>query len=178
MVVLRGDRVVLRPWRAADKAAFRRMGANPRVMEFLPGLLDAPQSDALADRIAGALDRRGWGWWALEVPGVAEFGGFVGLNRPAAPLPFAPCVEIGWRLDPALWGRFHATEAARACLDHAFGALGLPEVVAFTVPANTRSRAVMARIGMTRDPAGDFDHPALPTGHPLRPHVLYRMKAP
>lgn len=168
----------LRPWLARDRVAFRRINADPRVNEFLPGPLDGAESDALADRIQAAMAANGFGFWALEVPGVAEFGGFVGLHRPSAALPFAPCVEIGWRLAPELWGRGLATEAARACLDHAFGALALAEVVAFTVPANRRSRAVMERIGMARDQAGDFDHPALPAGHPLRRHVLYRMKAP
>lgn len=171
-------RTLLRPWRPADRAAFRALNADPAGMEFLPAPLSAAESDALADRIAAALAAEGFGFWALEIPGRAEFAGFVGLNRPAHALPFAPCVEIGWRLARAHWGHGYAGEAAGACLDHAFGALGLDEVVAFTVPANTRSRAVMERLGMARDPAGDFDHPALAEGHRLRRHVLYRKKAP
>lgn len=176
MGVLKSDRVVLRPWRDGDKAAFRRMGANPRVMEFLPGLLDAAQSDALADRIAGALDRRGWGWWALEVPGVAEFGGFVGLGEPVHQMPFGPAVEVAWRLDEPLWGHGYATEAARLALDFGFRQLGLAEIVSFTATVNRRSQAVMRRLEMRAD--GEFDHPALAEGHWLRRHVLYRKTAP
>lgn len=176
MVVLSGERVVLRPWRAADKAAFRRMGANPRVMEFLPGLLDTAQSDALAERIAGTLERRGWGWWALEVPGVAEFGGFVGLGEPAYQMPFGPAVEVAWRLDEPLWGHGYATEAARLALNFGFQELGLAEIVSFTAIVNGRSQAVMRRLDMRA--CGEFDHPALPEGHWLRRHVLYRKTAP
>lgn len=172
MVVLKADRVTLRPWRAGDWAAFRRMGADARVMEFLPGLLSAEESDALADRISGVLERRGWGLWALEVPGVAEFGGWVGLNEPAFAMPFGPAVEIAWRLDHALWGHGYASEAAQAALDYGFGVLDLPEIVSFTATVNLRSQAVMRRLGMVA--AGEFDHPALPEGHWLRRHVLYR----
>lgn len=108
--------------------------------------------------------------------------GFVGLLVPRFDPPFAhaddPCVEIGWRLSPTFWGRGFATEAGAAVLAQAFGDLGLAEVVAFTVPANARSRAVMARLGMVHDEASDFDHPQLPPGHPQRRHVLYRVPAP
>ncbi len=176
MTVLESGRVVLRPWRPSDRAGFRRMGANPRVMEFLPGLLGPAESDALADRIAAALERRGWGWWALEVPGVAEFGGFVGLGEPACEMPFGKAVEIAWRLDEPLWGHGYATEAAGLAMDHGFTALGLAEIVSFTATVNQRSQAVMRRLGMKAD--GEFDHPALAEGHWLRRHVLYRKTAP
>lgn len=152
------------------------MGADARVMEFMPGLLSAEESDALARRIADGIEQCGWGLWALEVPGVAEFGGFVGLKQAPAGVPFGPCIEIGWRLDAALWGRGYATEAARLALDHGFAVLGLGEIVSFTATVNTRSQAVMRRLGMTA--AGAFDHPALPDGHWLRRHVLYRKTAP
>lgn len=148
------------------------MGADARVMEFLPGLLTAEDSDALADRIAAAIERRGWGLWALEVPGVAEFGGWVGLTEPAFAMPFGPAVEIAWRLDHSLWGRGYATEAAQAALEYGFTTLGLPEIVSFTATVNRRSQAVMRRLGMAA--AGEFDHPALPEGHWLRRHLLYR----
>lgn len=173
MVVLQGKRVRLRPWREDDRPGFRRMGADARVMEFMPGLLDATQSDALADRLAADIQGRGWGFWALEVPGVAEFGGFVGL-RPTEVAGGG--VEVAWRLDPALWGRGHASEAAALALDFGFGVLGLPEIIAFTACVNHRSQAVMRRLDM--QPAGEFDHPVLPDGHWLRRHVLYRKTAP
>ena len=120
----------------------------------------------------------GFGLWALEIPGVAPFAGFVGLSVPGFTAPFTPCVEIGWRLAAAHWGRGYATEAARAVLAHAWDVVGLDEVVSFTTAGNDRSRAVMTRIGMRHDPAADFDHPRLVAGHPLRPHVLYRIERP
>ena len=119
--------------------------------------------------------RHGFGLWAVEVPGSAPFVGFVGLAVPRFEAHFAPCVEIGWRLAAEYWSRGYATEAASAVLAHAFGPLGLAEVVSFTAPANLRSRRVMERLGMTRSPADDFEHPGLSEGHPLRPHVLYRL---
>jgi RimJ/RimL family protein N-acetyltransferase len=108
------------------------------------------------------------------VPGVADFIGFVGLSVPTFEAHFTPCVEIGWRLAQEHWGQGYATEAARAAIDFGFQKFELSEIVSFTVPDNLRSRAVMERIGMTRSPADDFDHPALPENHPLRRHVLYR----
>lgn len=165
--------MVLRPWRADDRAGFRRMGADARVMEFMPNVLDAAQSDALADRLAADIQARGWGRWALEVPGVAEFGGFVGLN----PTEVAGGgVEVAWRLDPALWGKGYASEAAALALDFGFGVLGLPAIIAFTATVNHRSQAVMRRLDMVA--AGEFDHPILAEGHWLRRHVLYRKTAP
>ena len=119
---------------------------------------------------------RGFGRWAIEVPGIAGFIGFVGLSVPNFQAAFTPCVEIGWRLAYDHWGHGYATEAARAALDFGFGELALHEIVSFTVPANLRSRGVMERIGMTRSPADDFDHPSLPVGHPLSRHVLYRAR--
>jgi RimJ/RimL family protein N-acetyltransferase len=142
-----------------------------------PSPLDRSASDALAERLDADLAGRGWGLWAVEVPGVAPFVGFVGLSPVPFDAPFTPATEVGWRLARAWWGRGYATEAARAALAVAFDELGLAEVVSFTVPANARSRAVMARLGMSHQPADDFDHPRLAPGHPLRRHVLYRISA-
>ena len=168
-------RLLLRRWRDGDLDAFAALNADPEVMAFFPALLGRAESDALAARIREHFARHGFGLWAVEVPGVAEFVGFVGLSVPRFEAPFTPCVEIGWRLVRAHWGRGYATEAARAALDFGFRRLALDEVVSFTVPANRRSRAVMERLGMAHDPAEDFDHPTLPEGHPLRRHVLYRL---
>jgi RimJ/RimL family protein N-acetyltransferase len=145
-------------------------------MEFLGPPLTRAQSDAFVDRMQARFAERGFGLWAVEVPGVAAFIGFVGLNIPSFHAHFTPCVEIGWRLAAAHWGRGYATEGAQAALDCAFCSQDLPEVVAYTVPANARSRHVMERIGMHHNPADDFDHPGLPNGHPLRRHVLYRIE--
>jgi RimJ/RimL family protein N-acetyltransferase len=170
-------RLHLRLWRDEDLTPFAALNADPAVMEFFPKLLDRAESDALAARIRAHFDRRGFGLWAVEAPGVADFIGFVGLCVPGFEAHFTPCVEIGWRLARPYWGRGYATEAARGALEYGFRRLAIAEIVSFTVPANQRSRNVMERIGMTRSPADDFDHPALPAGHPLRRHVLYRANA-
>ncbi len=147
-------------------------------MEHFVAVLSRQESDALADRIAAGLDDRGWGLWAVEVTVTGEFAGFVGLASVPFEAPFTPAVEIGWRLARPFWGQGLATEAARAVLDHAFGPLGMGEVVSFTATTNQRSQRGMRRLGMAHDPAGDFDHPAIPEGHRLRRHVLYRRSAP
>jgi RimJ/RimL family protein N-acetyltransferase len=171
---LETPRLRLRPWRAADREPFAALNADPVVMEHFPARLDRAASDALADRIATGLDERGWGLWALEVPGVTPFAGFVGLSAPGFEAPFTPAVEVGWRLARPWWGHGYASEAAREAVRFGLDELGLDEVVSFTTVGNVRSRQVMERIGLTHDPADDFDHPSLPEGHPQRRHVLYR----
>lgn len=146
-------------------------------MRHFPKALTRAESDAQAERIRSAIRSRGWGFWAVECPGVADFMGFTGLSVPGFEAPFMPCVEIGWRFARRYWGQGYASEAARAALDYGFSALGLPEIVAFTSVNNVRSIAVMRRIEMTNDPADDFLHPLLPEGHPVRPHVLFRVTA-
>lgn len=175
IVELRTARLLLRPWRDDDLAPFAALNADPRVMEHFPSTLSRSDSDALAGRIRGSFGEDGLGFWAVEVPGVAPFIGFTGLAHPSFVAPFTPCVEVGWRLAAAHWGRGYATEAAEAAVGAGFGALGLGEIVAFTAPVNVRSRRVMEKLGMQRDLAGDFDHPRVPDGHPLRRHVLYRL---
>jgi ribosomal-protein-alanine N-acetyltransferase len=168
-------RLELRPWRDEDLPVFAAMNADPIVMEFFPKPLDRAESDAMVGRIRGHFERRGFGLWAVEVPGVIDFIGFVGLVVPGFEAHFTPCVEIGWRLAREHWGQGYATEAARAALEFGFRRLALEEIVSFTTTANLRSRRVMERIGMTRLPDDDFDHPALPEGHRLRRHILYRI---
>jgi RimJ/RimL family protein N-acetyltransferase len=147
-------------------------------MQYMPKLLDRTESDAVAGRIREHFTQHGFGLWAVEVIGVADFIGFTGLGVPRFQAHFTPCVEIGWRLAHDYWGFGYATEAACAARDYGFTHLGLNQIVSFTVPANQRSRNVMERIGMTRSPEDDFEHPLVPLGHPLRQHVLYRLVAP
>lgn len=170
-------RLVLRPWRADDLAPFAALNADPRVMEFFPAVLSRAESDGLAARIRLHMETHGFGLWAVEVPGTAPFIGFVGLMTVPPALPFAPAVEVGWRLAREHWGRGYATEAARAAVEFGFGVLGLGEIVSFTADRNRPSRAVMERLGMTYSPAEEFEHPSIPAGHPLQPHVLYRLAA-
>lgn len=174
---LRTERLLLRGWRPADREPFAALNADPDVAEFLAGPLDREQSDALVDRIEQGFVDRGFGFWAVEVAATGAFVGFTGLSVPSFDAHFTPAVEIGWRLARTAWGYGYATEAARAALRHGFDECGLDEVVSFTTVANARSRAVMQRLGMTRDAADDFDHPRLAADHPLRRHVLYRLPA-
>lgn len=169
------SRLVLREWRDEDREPFAELNADPRVAKFLSGPLDRAASNALVDRIRDHWAANGHGLWAVERVDDAAFLGFVGLAAHTFDAPFTPCVEVGWRLATAAWGRGYATEAARAALRFGFEDLGLTEIVSFTAPANVKSRAVMERLGMTRDPADDFDHPRFPDGHRLRRHVLYRL---
>lgn len=178
MTELLTDRLSLRQWRAADLEPFAALNADPLVMAFMPRCLSRAESDDFLDKAQAGVARRGWGLWAVELRASGELIGCVGLGVPTFQAHFTPCVEILWRLRNASWGYGYATEGARACLRFAFENLALREVVAFTVTANTRSRAVMERLGMRRDAGGDFDHPRLPAGHPLRAHVLYRIRRP
>jgi RimJ/RimL family protein N-acetyltransferase len=174
---LRTERLLLRRWREADRAPFAAMNADPRVMKHFPGLLTREQSDALIDRIEEGFEQRGYGLWAVEIVASGEFAGFVGLSIPRFDAHFTPCVEIGWRLAAEHWGHGYATEGARRVLEFAFAEAGLEDLVSFTVPANKASIRVMEKIGMTHNPAEDFDHPLLSPDSPLRRHVLYRLSA-
>lgn len=172
---LRTGRLWLRRWRDSDREPFAALNADPRVMEFFPAVLSRPESDALADRIAAHFAERGFGLWAVEIPGCVPFAGYIGLSVPRFDAPFMPCVEIAWRLAAPYWGQGYATEGAKAALAFGFQELGLNEIVSFTAIINVRSWRVMERIGMVHDAPGDFDHPVLSPGHPLRRHVLYRI---
>ncbi len=171
------ERLVLRPFTDVDRPPFAELNAHPLVVESLGESPSRAESDALVDRFSEEMAREGWGLWAVEVAGGQPFVGMVGLHRVNAALPCAPAVEVGWRFHPDHWGHGYATEAAAASLRFGFDEAQLDEIVAFTTTLNTRSQAVMERIGMVRDPSGDFDHPRLPDGSPLRRHVLYRVTA-
>jgi RimJ/RimL family protein N-acetyltransferase len=175
-MLIETERLLLRHWKEEDRELFREMNADPRVMEFFPECLTCAQSNSLVEQIDEHFEEHGFGLFAAELRESQTFIGFVGLAVPSFEAHFTPCVEIGWRFSPDHWGRGLATEGARAVAKYAFGELALEELVSFTVPANIRSRRVMEKIGMTHNAADDFDHPNLPEGHPLRRHVLYRLR--
>ena len=168
-------RLLLREWQEGDREPFAAMNADPWVMEHFPGTLTRAESDAFIDRTTERWATEGLGQWAIARADDDRFLGFTGLSRPSFEAHFTPAVEVGWRFAVDAWGHGYATEAARAALHYGFETLDLTEIVSFTVPANTRSRAVMERLGMSHDPADDFDHPRIASG-PLRRHVLYRLK--
>lgn len=179
-IELQTERLLLRAWRSEDLQPFAAMVADPQVMRFFPATQSTAEAAALMDRVHAHIAEHGFGLWALERKDTGAFIGFTGLGLVGFEAPFCnstgPTIEIGWRLARPAWGQGFASEAARASLACAFEELHLHEVVAFTVPANLPSRAVMERIGMQRDPADDFQHPNLPADHPLRDHVLYRIQ--
>jgi RimJ/RimL family protein N-acetyltransferase len=170
------ERLVLRPWRPTDLEAFAALNADPRVMEFYPATLTRPEAEAVFRKLEQRLGQHGLCKWAVELKETQAFIGSVGLNVPDYPLPFSPCVEVGWKLAFDYWGHGYAQEGARAAVSYGFEKLRLAEIVAFTSAINERSRKVMERIGMTYDPDSDFDHPHVAEGHRLRRHVLYRKR--
>lgn len=175
---LETERLILRDWRDDDVERWVAMNADPRVTEFFGKTYTREFSEASARKIREHLGRDGFGWWAVEVRGGTPFAGVVALQAVPFEAAFTPAYEIGWRFAPEHWGRGYATEGAKAALTHAFDRLGWREVIAFTAEPNLKSQRVMQRLGMTHDPADDFDHPKLEPGHWLRRHVLYRSKAP
>jgi ribosomal-protein-alanine N-acetyltransferase len=175
---LRTERLLIRAWRDDDLEAAAAMNADPRVMEFFPSVVTPEETAAQLAGTRARLAETGYGFLPIEVVGEAAFVGMVGLLVPRFEAHFTPAVEIGWRLAANHWGRGYATEAARAVLAYGFEQLALPEIVSFTTVANVRSRRVMEKLGMRRAEEDDFLHPALPDGHPLKPHVLYRLRRP
>ena len=170
------DRLTLRRWRTADREPFARLNADPEVMRYFVRPLAREDSDAFVDRIEASFDEFGYGPWAVERRDDGAFLGFTGLLVQTFEAPFTPCVEVGWRFDRFAWGHGYATEAGRAAIRFGFEDAALGEILSWTSARNTRSIAVMERLGMRRDPAEDFDHPRVPMGNPDRRHVLYRLR--
>lgn len=177
MTLIKTDRLILRPWREEDLKEFADLNADPKVMEYFPSLLTTQESCDLARKISSNLEERGWGLWAVSVPGVADFIGFIGLSKPSFDAHFMPAIEVGWRLGFSHWGKGYATEGAKAALEYGFNVLNLKEIVSFTAAQNMRSRRVMEKIGMHHTSEDDFDHPNVSDGHSLKKHVLYRLLA-
>ncbi len=175
--VIETPRLILRQWRAEDAPLFARINGDPLIMQYMPRVLPPKDSDKLVKRFDDHFSKHGYGMYAVESRESGVFMGTVGLQHVDFKVPFAPAVEVAWRLDYEFWGQGYATEAARAVADFAFNDLKLKEIVAFTVHDNTRSIHVMEKLGMAHDEKGDFDYPSLPKGHPLGRHVLYRLKA-
>lgn len=178
MMTLKTKRLILCPWKETDLAPFATLNADSRVMEYFPSTLSREESDQMAHRLQSKIEERDWGLWAVAVPGIADFIGFIGLNnvdQSTFPVHFTPAVEIGWRLAFDHWGKGYATEGAKAALAYGFETLNLEEIVSFISVQNMRSRHIMEKIGMHHEANDDFDNPKLPEGHALKRHVLYRI---
>jgi RimJ/RimL family protein N-acetyltransferase len=173
--ILRTKRLILRPWQETDLEAFAEFNADPKVMEFYENTLTREESDAVAQKFERESNERGYGFWAIEVPRVAGFVGYAGLNYWNLEMKFAPCIDVGWRLGSSHWGHGYATEASNEALRFGFEMLGFSEIVSMATIENIRSRRVMERLGMRHDPAENFEHPKVPKDHPLSWRVLYRL---
>lgn len=171
---LETNRIILRQWKQEDLPVFAELNSDPEVMKYFPKVLNRKESDEVAQGCQSLISEKGWGFWAAQLKSSNKFIGFVGLHNPKPILPFAPCVEIGWRLHKSYWGHGYATEAAHKALSYSFEKLGLSEVVSFTTVSNVRSRAVMERLGF-QNTNQNFEHPDIPVGHPLSEHVLYKV---
>ncbi len=171
---LQTKRLIMRHWKESDLAPFAKMNADAHVMNYFPSPLSKKESDAMAKRIEDELTNKKYGLWAVETKHDGTFIGFIGLHYHDFPAHFTPCIEIGWRLAYEHWGKGYAFEAASQVLNYAFEVLRLKEIVSFTAKQNDRSIKLMEKLGMATDPQDDFEHPSLPEGHPLRPHILYR----
>lgn len=173
---MKTKRLILRPWKKEDLEPLSLMNVDSHTMEFLFNPLTLEESKARLEVYIRHIQDHGWGLWAVSVPGVSDFIGWIGLWSIGFDAHFTPAVEVGWRLLPEFWGQGYATEGAEASLQYGFNILKLDEIVSITVPPNVRSKRVMEKIGMHTDPKDDFDHPKLSEDHPLKKHVLYRLK--
>ncbi len=179
-IILSTERLILRTWEPSDVPLMTAISSDPLVMEHFPAIQDNAATQVLVDHINQHYETFGYAAYAVEIKDTHEFIGFVGLNHPSFEIPNfqpkgLPIVEIAWRLSSKHWGEGYATEAAKAVLYYAFTELNLPEIISFTVPANTKSRRVMEKIGLNHSEADDFDHPKLEENSPLKRHVLYRL---
>jgi ribosomal-protein-alanine N-acetyltransferase len=172
------ERLILRRWRAADLAPYAAMMADPAVIYWLGGGQSVAEAEAHVAWLEAMFDAKGLGIWVVENKTDGAFLGSAGLAEVGGDIPFAPAVEVGWRLARDAWGHGYATEAARAAIADGFSRLALDEIVSFTAMTNLRSQAVMERLGLKRDPTRDFDHLKLAPEHPLRPHVVYVARRP
>ena len=170
------QRLLLRPWQDADRQPFADLSADPEVMRFLLPIDGRAATDVWIDRQMAHLAEHGFCFWAVAERDSGAFVGAIGLLHVSYQAHFTPAVEVGWRVARRFWGRGYAPEGATASLRFAFEVRGLEEIVANTAPANANSRRVMQKLNMIRDPADDYDHPRMPSGHPLQRQVLYRMR--
>lgn len=175
-MIIKTERLILRPWKKEDFEPFAQLNADPKVMEYFLSVSTREESDQLANRIYNTFQEQEWGLWAASIPHEADFIGFIGLAQVNFEASFTPAIEVGWRLAHRYWGKGYASEGAKAAIEYGFKTLGLDDIVSFTPVENMRSRRVMEKIGMYHDEQGDFDHPRLPVGHKLRRHVLYRIQ--
>jgi len=173
-VAFESERLRFRRWSEADKLPFAQMNADDEVMKYFPNKLTRAASDAFIGRIEKHFEEFGYGLWAVEVKETGVFIGYIGFYQATFEADFTPCIEIGWRLSRESWNEGYATEGAKACLDYGFKELKFSEVYSFTSVINIKSINVMKKIGLEK--VGEFNHPRLEQGNPLRAHVVYKLE--
>lgn len=169
------DRLTLRNWRPEDHEPYLTHTNTPAVMRWLGGVMVRADAEASLARMTMWQEERGYTFWVVERRADGALLGFCGLKIADAPTSSVTgACEIGWRLREDAWGQGYAKEAATATLDFAFGRLGVPEVVAITIPGNTPSWGLMEKLGMTRRPDLDYDDPRF---EDARPAIVYTLEA-
>lgn len=175
MIYVEASRLRLRDWDETDIVPFSALNADENVMQYFPKTLSTEETKAFYTLIVDKIKANGYGLFAVEEKETNEFLGFIGFHRATFAADFTPCIEIGWRLKEAAWGKGFATEGAAACLQYGFTKLGFTDIYSFTADVNTPSQNVMRKIGMQY--VKDFDHPKLKQGSILKKHVLYHINA-
>ena len=146
------DRLELRRFETADLDGLATVFANPEVWRFPHGrAFTRPETAMFLDRRIAEWDECGFGCWIAIHREQGRIIGYIGLSVPMFLPEILPAVEVGWRLDPAFWGRGLATEGARAALREGFLTLGLDEITSIPQVDNPSSGKVCGRIGMTLD---------------------------
>lgn len=173
--IIETPRLLLRTWEQEDAGPYFQINQDSKVIEHLKGPLTIEEVSSFITGANEQQQKRGYTLWATELKETEELIGFIGLNYDEWQSHFTPSVEIAWRLGSQFWGKGYATEGARAALEYGFKKCNLKEIFSFTVPANTRSSHVMEKIGLKRDPTGDFAHPEIDPSHRLSHHILYRL---
>ena len=171
------ERLTLRGWRAGDAAEFARVTNTPAVMAHLGGVVDPADFIGYEARSIALQAEHGCCFWIVERRTDRAMLGFCGL-QPGTVGPIGNEIEIGWRLRQDAWGQGFAREAAEASLVWGWAHLGVPRIVAITVPANRASWRLMERLSMARRAELDFGHPAFPEGHELHRHIAYAAERP
>ena len=177
-MIFETERLIIRNYRDEDRPVFTAIAGNPRARIYHLGVVTPAESDDFIDKQIETISETGCGFAVVERKADGAVIGDVGIRSMPVDLPISDDVhfEIGWQLDPQFVGNGYATEAAKEWLDHGFSKMRIDEVVAYTAPVNIPSINVMKRIGMTRYPSRDFEHPRVPEGHPLRRQIVYSVR--
>lgn len=173
-------RLILRPWREADKPVFEAIINTPAMMEHFGGVWPTGGHDALIDMQIAKQARDGHCMWAVEHRSDGALIGICGVRIADhyIDLPITGELEIGWRIAQPFWGRGIAREAAEASIGWGWANTAAPRIAAWTTIENRRSRGLMERLGMARRADLDFVHPRFEPGNPFGAMIVYTIDRP